>query len=418
MFDLKVVSQDIINTSLAAVMPEVLLAKKLNEVDLGDQVYLLAIGKAAWHMSSVALNFYGDKIKAGLVVTKKQHSMGELKNCEIIEAGHPIPDDNSVIAAKKAIKMLQKLTSDQRLLLLISGGGSALFEQPIDGITLEDIAFLNKQLLNSGVSIIEINAIRKQLSQVKGGRLIQFCSNTPIECFIISDVIGDRLDSIASGLSFADQTTPFQVDEIIKKYKLKLPQILLNALHKDSPKPINNCNNHIIGNVLTLCQAASEAAEKLGFKSKIISCNINGEAANIGQCIAKTALDFRQQALSKHNKIIPTALIFGGETTVTIKGDGMGGRNQEVALAASIELKNQEHIHIFSIGSDGSDNLDNIAGAWVDGSSWQKMLDKGIDPQKYLANNDSYHALNSINNLIHSQATGTNVNDLMVALIQ
>lgn len=327
-------------------------------------------------MSSAGANAlikkYGNRFRGGICITKYDHSQGEIPRIKIYEAGHPVVDENSIKATNAAIDYVQALGPEDTVLFLVSGGGSALFESPT--CPLEEFKKLNEELLASGKDIVEMNEIRTQYSNVKGGKFAALCSPAKIINLILSDVLGDDLKSIASGPAICD-----------------------------GAKAI------IIGNLSKLIDAASEACKAQGYKPIVINDNMNGIARTEAESFAKEALKY-----SEHKEKI--ALISGGETVVKLQGTGEGGRNQEFALACApiIEDKN---IVIFSIGSDGTDGPTDAAGGFASGKSMKIFREADIDVQAYLNNNDSYHALKATNQLIITGPTGTNVNDIAVALI-
>ncbi len=406
----------VIKESIEAVLPDVAVKRALEDKEFYTDVYVIAIGKAAWNMADATKDVLGDKIKRGLVVTKYEHSMGEIEGFEIIEAGHPIPDENSVLGAKKALELVEGLGKDDKVIFLISGGGSALFEKPLEGVSLEDIMDITNQLLGCGADIVEINTVRKHLSDVKGGRFALACKNTTVYSIVLSDVLGDKLDSIASGPAYPDFTTSEQAMEIIEKYGLHIEDNLKNAIMIETPKEIGNCETIITGSVTALCEAAAESALRLGYKPIILSSSVECEAKDAGRFMATIIKEAKKEYPSRFAPQVPCAVIAGGETVVRIMGKGKGGRNQEAALAAAIEIEGIEDAVFFSLGSDGTDGPTDAAGGIVDGRSAEKIRKSGIMPEVYLDMNDSYNALKASDDLIITGATGTNVNDVMVAL--
>lgn len=404
----------IIKESIKAVLPDVAVVNSLKNKDFSGNTVVVAIGKASWNMANAAKNLLGDKISKGIVITKYGHSKGEIKGFEIIEAGHPVPDGNSVKGACRALEMVKDLTENDNVIFLISGGGSALFEKPMDGVTIEDIMSITDQLLRCGADIVEINTIRKHLSAVKGGRFGSRCM-AKIYAIVLSDVIGDRLDSIASGPAYPDSSTSDEALGIIEKYKIPVNDNIMKALKKETPKKINNCETVIAGSVSSLCKSAAQIAEKLGYMPLILTSSLDCEAKDAGRFLASIARDIKKGS-SEFSLKIPCAVIAGGETVVHITGKGMGGRNQELALSAAIGIKGLSDTIIFSLGSDGTDGPTDAAGGIVDGTSYSRIKNSGMQPEIYLDNNDSYNALKESGDLIVTGPTGTNVNDLMVLL--
>jgi glycerate 2-kinase len=403
----------IIDESIKAVLPEAAVIKALQDKKFSNNVVVIAIGKAAWNMAYAAKKTLGDKVLKGLVITKYDHSKGPIEGFEIIEAGHPIPDKNSVRGATKAIEIVSVLTENYQVVFLISGGGSALFEKPMPGINLEDIIDISNQLLNCGADIIEINTVRKHLSAVKGGRFALQCGKASIYAIVLSDVIGDRLDSIASGPTYPDMSTTKEALMIIDKYKLILSNKVRNVLKIETPKTIDNCETIITGSVSALCKAAKKTAESLGYQSMLLTSTLNCEAKEAGRFMAAIAREIR----NGHGCINPPcAIIAGGETVVRIMGSGKGGRNQELALSAAIGIEGLKDISICSIGSDGTDGPTDAAGGIVDGGTTERIRSSNVQPEVYLDNNDSYNSLKVSNDLVITGSTGTNVNDLVILL--
>ena len=283
----------IINNSIAAVLPEAAVKKALERKEFYKDVAIVAIGKAAWNMARSAKEVLGDKVKKGIIVTKYGHSKGNIENCEIIEAGHPIPDENSILGASKAINLVSELEAGTDILLLISGGGSALFEKPLEGISLDAIKEITNQLLSCGANIVEINSIRKHLSAVKGGRFAQICGNKSIFAIVLSDVIGDQLDSIASGPTYPDSSTSEEAFNILEKYKVQINEPIKNALAIETPKTIMNCETIIAGNVNLLCESAAKIAAGLGYTPLILTTSMDGEAKEAGSLFATIAREIK-----------------------------------------------------------------------------------------------------------------------------
>jgi len=406
-------AQIIINGAIKANMPGTAVREALKNRQFSKNLSLLAIGKAAWTMAKSADEELGERIKRGIVITKYGHSLGDIQGMEIIEAGHPLSDKNTVAGTEKAVDMARNLNEGDELLLLVSGGGSALFEKPLPGITMEDIVKINSQLLECGADIVEINMIRKRLSGVKAGRFAQICAPAKIFTVALCDVLGDRLDSIASGPAAADMSTADEAIAIVKKYNLDINENIMEYLAKETPKTLNNAETIITGSVRTLCASAAEIAAGLGYAPHILCADMNCEAREAGRLISSIAKQIDREPFSFKS---PFALIFGGETTVTVKGSGKGGRNQELVLSAAEGIAGADNLLIFSIGSDGTDGPTDAAGGFADGSTLQRLKEKGINIQTVLNNNDSYTALAAINSLIKTGPTGTNVNDLTVIL--
>ncbi|HPP87882.1 MAG TPA: DUF4147 domain-containing protein, partial [bacterium] len=343
------------------------------------------------------------------------------------EAGHPLPDENSIKYTKELLALVDKANSDDLVIVLISGGGSALLALPVDeSISLDDKQKLTKLLLNCGAEITEINSIRKFISAVKSGKLSQRIAPADSIALIISDVIGDRIDIIASGPT-ADyfETNAEDCLEILKKYNLlnTTPKSIKNFITKNiSKKPLRKCeykktDNFLILNNFRVLRAAAEISKKIGYIPLILSSSINGETREI----AKMHIAIADEIIkNKQRRKKPICLISGGETTVTVKGSGLGGRNQEFVLAALIEIYKRQlsNIAVASVGTDGTDGPTDAAGAWCCAGDYEKAINVGLNPQKCLDDNDSYNFFKSINNLIITGPTGTNIMDLRMILIK
>lgn len=402
----------IIDESIKACMPHDAVIRALEDYNPDKKIYVVSVGKAAWSMAKAAHESLGSKISDGIVLTKYGHSQGGINGFKILEAGHPVPDENSVFGTKAILKLVQNLTEDDELLFLLSGGGSALFESPVEGVSLADIQEITKQLLSSGADIEEINAVRKRLSEVKGGRLAEKCKAS-IYAVVLSDVIGNSLSAIASGPVSEDETSTEQVKQIVDKYKLKISSGIEKAIASEMPKDIKNVTHKIIGSVDLLCEKAVEIAEKQGYKACLLTTHLNCEAKEAGRMLASII-----KSMKKGNSGFktPCALIFGGETVVNLSGSGVGGRNQELALSAANEISRIENVVIFSVGSDGTDGPTDAAGGIVSGDTAKILMKSGVNINFALSNHDSYNALKAIGALVKTGPTGTNVNDLTVAL--
>ena len=390
-------------------MPGQAVEKALQNHQFSGNIHLIAIGKAAWTMAQAASNYLGERLIKGIVVTKYDHSQGSLPRINIYEAGHPVSDENTIRATEECIKFAKNLDANDELLFLISGGGSALFESPLPGLSLADIQDVTSQFLAKGADIVEINTVRKRLSKVKAGRFAQLAAPAKVFSIVLSDVLGDKLDSIASGPAYSDHSTVEDALKIVEKYKIQLPDITM----EETPKDINNVDTVITGSVRTLCDAAANAAKDLGYQAYILSTTLSCEASEAGRFLASIAADI-QKGNSSFKK--PCAVIVGGETVVTLKGSGKGGRNQELALSAAKGIAGLEKTLIFSLGSDGTDGPTDAAGGIVNGESFAKLKNAGLDIDKVLADNDAYNGLKAIDGLIITGPTGTNVNDVSVVL--
>ena len=396
----------IISAGINAVLPDEAVKRALAKLKRPEgRLVLVAAGKAAWQMAKAASDMID--ADAGIVVTKYDHVMGELPGIECYEAGHPVPDQNGFDAAARAVELAGSLSEDDLVLFLLSGGGSSLFESPlIPGEELQDIT---KQLLACGADIVEINTIRKRLSRVKGGKFAELCAPAQVYTIVLSDIIGDPLDMIASGPAYPDSSTCQDALDIVKKYDLKLTDSALALLHKETPKSLDNVTTMVTGSVRELCKAVSAKCAELGYAPVIITDCLDCEARDAGRMLGEIV----QNNAGQGKKL---AFIAGGETVVHLTGKGLGGRNQEIALAAAPLIAGMDAA-VFSAGSDGTDGPTDAAGGYVDGDSLALLGEKGWDVSAVLADNDAYHALGSIGGLIITGPTGTNVNDVAVALI-
>ena len=398
----------IVAASIRAVQPDDAVARALKGTDFPGRVVLVAAGKAAWQMAKAARDCLGERIDSGVVVTKYGHVMGPLGNFDCREAGHPVPDDNSFSATQAALDLVSGLTPQDTVLFLLSGGGSALFEKPlVPGEVLQDIT---GQLLACGADIVEINPIRKRLSAVKGGRFAESCAPAQVFSIVLSDILGDPLDMIASGPAVPDTTTCAQAEAIARKYNLRLTEEAAALLRTETPKELTNVTTQITGSVRELCAAAAAECEKLGYEPILLT--------DLLSCQAKEAGSFLGTILRTHfGSGKKLAFLAGGETVVQLTGHGKGGRNQELALAAAPALEGLPGVCVFSVGSDGTDGPTDAAGGYVDGTSNAELKAKGLDVFGVLKENDAYHALQAIGGLIVTGPTGTNVNDVAVALV-
>lgn len=401
----------IIQKALEAVQPDAAVERALAGRDFGGggRLVLVAIGKAAWSMAAAARRVLGSKISQGVVITKYGHAMGELPGLTVREAGHPVPDANSFAATETALEMTEGLTAADTVLFLISGGGSALFEAPC--VKPEESADITKQLLACGADIVEMNTIRKRFSKVKGGRFAQHCAPAKVFSIVLSDIIGDPLDMIASGPAYPDSSSAADAMRIAEKYNLRLTPEMRELLKQETPKSLDNVETMVTGSVRELCLAASRAASELGYEPRILTDSLDCEARDAGAFIA---------ALARYHQSSPRslALLCGGETVVHLTGKGLGGRNQELALAAAPGIAGLKDTAVFSVGSDGTDGPTDAAGGYVDGDTLNLLKEKGLSVFDVLKNNDAYHALEACGGLIMTGPTGTNVNDVAVLLIK
>jgi len=399
----------IVRSAIKAVLPDEAVRRALKDyVPAGGRTLLVAVGKAAWPMANAAADTLGH-VDGGIVITKYGHARGAIPGLLCREAGHPVPDENGFEATREALALVKGLTAEDTVVFLLSGGGSALFELPlIPGAELQDVT---RQLLACGADIVEINTIRKRLSAVKGGRFAQACAPARVLSIVLSDVLGDPLDSIASGPAYPDGTTCAEALAVAEKYGLRLSAAARALLAQETPKELTNVETHIRGSVRELCAAAGKAAAELGYIPVFLTDRLACEAREAGRFLAAIA---RSHAGDGR----PTAFLAGGETVVHLTGKGAGGRNQELALAACEGIAGLSNAAVFSVGSDGTDGPTDAAGGFVDGETFAALRSRGIDLHDTLRNNDAYHALQAVGGLLVTGPTGTNVNDVSVVLLR
>ena len=402
-------ADQIIRESIAAVLPDEAVRRTLKDYQPGaGKTLLVAAGKAAWQMAKAAVDTLGS-VDGGVVVTKYEHVMGEIPGVACFEAGHPVPDENSFSATKKALELVEDLTADDTVIFLLSGGGSALFELP--RIPGDQLQYITRQLLASGADIVEMNTIRKRLSAVKGGRFALACAPAKVLSIVLSDILGDPLDMIASGPAYPDSSTCAEAKAIAAKYGLKLSSEAAALLEEETPKTLTNVETHINGSVRELCAAAAVSAEKLGYEPVFLTDQLCCEAREAGSFLASI---LKSHAASGKS----LAFIAGGETVVHLTGKGLGGRNQELALAAAPGIAGLPGAAVFSVGSDGTDGPTDAAGGYADGETEAALNAQGLSVFDVLKNNDAYHALEKVGGLVVTGPTGTNVNDVAVALLR
>jgi len=401
-------------------------SEKVFRLDAFDRIFLVGTGKASASMAQGIEKIFGNRITRGLITTKYGHVL-PLEKTEVIECGHPIPDQNGIQGAKKMLSLLEESRSEDLVIFLLSGGGSALLPLPIDGITLEEKREVTQFLLDCGADIKEINTIRKHISQIKGGWLAKWAHPSTVIGFILSDVVGDPLDVIGSGPTVPDRSTFEEAWEILKKYDL-LKEIspsvrkhfLLGKEGKveETPKPgdaaFEKVYNYLIGSNILALRASEAEASSLGFHTLILSSSIVGETregARFHSAIAR-------EVISTGNPVPrPACVISGGETTVTIKGNGLGGRNQEFALAGALEISGLEKVVLLSGGTDGTDGPTDAAGAVADHTTVSRAQSIGLDPKAHLENNNAYPFFQTLGDLLITGPTHTNVMDVRILLV-
>ena len=401
-------ADQIIASSLKAVLPDEAVQRALqNFVPGSGRTLLVAAGKAAWQMAAAAVRTLGH-VDGGVVVTKYDHVKGEIPGVVCCEGGHPVPDNGSFAGTQKALDLVQGLTENDTVLFLLSGGGSALFEKPL--VSGEELQDITRQLLACGADIVEMNTIRKRLSAVKGGRFAQLCAPAKVFSIVLSDILGDPLDMIASGPAYPDTSTCAEAQAIAEKYHLELSAEAKALLGRETPKTLDNVTTQITGSVRELCAAAAAECRTLGYEPVVLTDQLCCEAREAGSFLASI---LRTHA-GEGKKL---AFLAGGETVVHLTGKGLGGRNQELALAAAPGIAGLDQAAVFSFGSDGTDGPTDAAGGYVDGSTQSALAAQGMDVFLTLDDNDAYHALKAVDGLVMTGPTGTNVNDVAVALL-
>ena len=401
-------ADQIVREAIAAVQPDSAVQRALAGREFPGRVLLVSAGKAAWQMAKAASDFLGSRIETGVVVTKYDHVMGPIANFACYEAGHPVPDEYSFRGTQAALDLVADLSADDTVLFLLSGGGSALFEKPL--VAAEELQDITSQLLACGADIVEINTIRKRLSQVKGGRFAQICWPAKVEAVVLSDILGDPLDMIASGPACPDSSTTEDAQRIAAKYGLRLSEAAKNLLAIETPKSLDNVNTQINGSVRELCAAAEITCRALGYEPVMLTDQLCCQAKEAGSFLASI---LRTHAGDGKN----LAFIAGGETVVKLTGKGKGGRNQELALACAEAIAGMDAA-VFSVGSDGTDGPTDAAGGYVDGETAAELAAHDLSVDAVLRENDAYHALQKTGGLIFTGPTGTNVNDVAVALLR
>jgi len=401
------------------------------EVPLRGRVYVVGGGKATGGMARAAEDVLGRHIAGGVISVPEEivESVEEgLARVDVVGATHPRASEKSVEAGRRIVEVAKSAGEDDVVLALISGGGSALMEYPVEGVTIDDIGEVSIQLMKAGADIVELNTVRKHLSRLKGGWLAKHAYPATVVTLMISDVVGDRMDTIASGPTVPDPTTFADAYRVLEKRGVlgKAPPSVVDYIDKgvkglvpETPKPgdpvFERVHNRIVAsNVLSL-KAMKAKAEKLGYRALILTSMLEGEAREVGKVAAAIAREIQRTG---HPGEPPYVVLAGGETTVTVRGNGRGGRNQELALSAAIKIAGTRGIAIAAVGSDGRDGPTDAAGAVVDGYTVEKAREMGLDPDEFLENNDSYGFFERVGGHVKTGYTGTNVNDFLVIVVQ
>lgn len=403
-------AETIMEEAIRRVLPDEAVRQALEDKSFGPgKLYVAAAGKAAWQMAKSAADILGERIEAGVCVTKYDHVKGDIEKVTCYEAGHPVPDENSFRGTQAVLDMVADLKKEDTVIFLLSGGGSALFEKPL--ISGEELSDITNQLLACGADITEMNTVRKRLSAVKGGRFAKLCEPARVYSIVLSDILGDPLDMIASGPAYPDASTCEQAEAIIRKYHLKLSECAMELIKTETPKELENVETVITGSVRNLCEAAGEACRRQGYEAVVLTDQLACEAREAGAFLAAIAKSHQDTEKS-------LAFLAGGETVVHLIGKGKGGRNQELALSAAIGISGLRETAVFSVGSDGTDGPTDAAGGYCDGETKPFLDSAGIDIYQVLQDNDAYPALKKAGGLLITGATGTNVNDVSVLLIR
>ncbi|NPU83931.1 MAG: glycerate kinase [Syntrophaceae bacterium] len=429
-------SRDIFQAALRAVDPFECVRRHAGRVearlraDRCERLAVLAFGKAACAMTRGLLESLPACDAPGIVVTKYGHVSGTAlpERIAVFEAGHPVPDENGVSATVRAVDLVRSAGADALVVCLISGGGSALLAAPREGITLGEKQEMTRLLLEAGADIVELNTVRKHVSRVKGGRLAEDAAPAGVISLILSDVIGDRLDSIASGPTAPDETTYGDALQVLERYRLtgRVPGSVLRTLARgargdilETPKPgsplFGRVENVIVGSNRLALEAVQEKAREMGYEAVVLTSELRGEARDAARWLAGKAREARSGRTGDGR---PLCLISGGETTVTVTGSGIGGRNTELALAFALEIEGLDGITLLSAGTDGTDGPTDAAGAFADGNTAIEAGRAGLDPGAFLTNNDSYTFFKKAGGLLVTGPTGTNVMDIQILLLR
>lgn len=390
-------------------------------------LYVVGAGKASGAMTETLEGILGDRLKGGLVVVPTGQQFAGLTRVKTVGASHPIPNENSVKAAREVVDLVEKLTNSDLLICVLSGGGSALLSLPVEPLTIADKGRVVRLVMNAGATIVELNTVRKHLSAIKGGWLARRSAAGKIIGLLISDVVGDGLDSIASGPISPDPTTFSDAIKILKKYGVleSIPSAAAEILRKGSegsipetPKANDACfrtvSHHIVGDNRVACTSAQRYLRSNGIRTRILSSSVTGEARDVGSFIGSLA---REVVKFDEPFAKPCALVVGGETTVRVRGSGMGGRNQECAMACAEQIQGLSGVAMASIGTDGIDGSTDAAGAVVDGMTLSRSEAIKLEFDELLAQNDSYRFFQPLKDHVMTGRTNTNVNDVAVVVI-
>jgi len=389
------------------------------------RVVVVGAGKACAAMAAAVEEVLGDRIRDGVVVVKDGYAL-PLRRIRVTQAGHPVPDARGAEGTSAILGLLTETRPEDLVIVLISGGGSALLPAPVAGIDLIEKQAMTRALLACGATIEEINAVRKHCSRIKGGQLARALFPARSLTLILSDVIGDPLDAIASGPTVPDTTTYGEALEVLRRYRVedRIPASILRHLERgargeipETPKAGDPCfataHHCIVGNNFQSLLAARDRAARLGFQALLLTTALKGESREVAKVLAALLLEMRR---SGHPLSPPACLLLGGETTVTVRGKGKGGRSQELVLAGAIAIAGGRDLVIWSAGTDGTDGPTDAAGAVADGDTWARAKEVGLDPLRALEENDAYHFFEGLGDLIKTGPTLTNVMDVILLL--
>lgn len=410
MRELKKEAFAIAREAVATSMPDEAVRRALAELaPAKGKTVAVAVGKAAWPMAQAAARALAGHLDAGYVITKYGHAQGELPGFQVFEAGHPQMDENGVRATRAVLEAVSALAAEDRVLFLLSGGGSALMEAPL--LPFAELQDINAQLLACGANIVEVNTIRKRLSAVKGGKFARACAPAEVVSIILSDVVGDRADMIASGPACPDTSTAREALEIARKYSLRLSEAAWELLRAEPVRELPNARAMVTGGVGQLCRAALEECARRGYEAELLTDCLCCEAREAGTFLGCIARAHAGQGRKR-------AFVAGGETVVYLRGRGRGGRNQEMALAAAQQIAGLKGVAVLALGSDGTDGPTDAAGGVVDGESRALLEAQGLRIPAILDENDAYEGLKACDGLLITGPTGTNVNDVSLVLIE
>ena len=411
---MKTLLRAMFNAAVAAALPKHVIAQNVPGPPKGRTI-VVGAGKASAAMAQALENSWKGQL-SGLVVTRYGHAV-PTKRIDIVEAAHPVPDAAGQTAAERMMRMVQGLSRDDLVIALISGGGSALLSLPAEGITLDEKRAVNAALLKSGAPVVEMNILRKHLSAIKGGRLAQAAYPARVETLVISDVPGDNLGDVASGPTIADQSSFADARAVIAKYGIQVPASVmwhLSEAKDETPKYLSNTHATLIASPQKSLLAAARVAREAGYKPIILGDAIEGEAREVGLVHAGIALQVRRFGQPVKP---PCAIISGGETTVTVRGNGVGGRNVEFLLALALKLNGAKGIHAMAADTDGVDGGAEVAGAFVNPTTLARARKLGIDPYTELSNNNAHQVFEKLGDQLITGPTLTNVNDIRIILV-